>query len=172
MRGPRRAWRPAPLPVGLTLFLLWSAGHGWAAQEPPEPCEDTEAVAVFSSPRAPQPGQPLRAIAVSERRRAATLVVVDPDGAVVGETGERRGGPPYWWYVEVVPQGPGPHRAILQQGTKQAACRTIDVGSAEDDAQDAGTGVSRAIAAAFFVLSLFFVHRSFYGMRIGSEAQR
>src|SRR5262245_56396168 len=119
MRGPRRAWRTAPLPVRLTPILLWSAllvGHGWAAQELPVPCDDTEAVAVFSSPRVPQPGQPLRAIAVSERRRAATLVVVDPDGAVVGESSERRGGPPYWWYVEVVPQGPGSHRAILQQG--------------------------------------------------------
>ncbi len=33
---------------------------------------------------------------------------------------------------------------------------------------DARAGLSRAIAAAFFVASLFFVHRSFYGMRIGS----
>ncbi len=33
---------------------------------------------------------------------------------------------------------------------------------------DAGVGLSHAIAAAFFVASLFFVHRSFYGMRIGS----
>jgi K(+)-stimulated pyrophosphate-energized sodium pump len=33
---------------------------------------------------------------------------------------------------------------------------------------DAGSGLSHAIAAAFFVASLFFVHRSFYGMRIGS----
>jgi K(+)-stimulated pyrophosphate-energized sodium pump len=33
---------------------------------------------------------------------------------------------------------------------------------------DAGVGLSHAIAGAFFVASLFFVHRSFYGMRIGS----
>jgi K(+)-stimulated pyrophosphate-energized sodium pump len=33
---------------------------------------------------------------------------------------------------------------------------------------DAGVGLSHAIAAAFFMASLFFVHRSFYGMRIGS----
>jgi len=33
---------------------------------------------------------------------------------------------------------------------------------------DAGVGLSRSIAAAFFVASLFFVHRSFYAMRIGS----
>jgi K(+)-stimulated pyrophosphate-energized sodium pump len=34
---------------------------------------------------------------------------------------------------------------------------------------DAGPAVSKLLAAGFFVLSLFFVHRSFYGMRIGSE---
>jgi len=34
---------------------------------------------------------------------------------------------------------------------------------------DAGPGVSHLLAAVFFALSLFFVHRSFYGMRIGSE---
>ena len=34
---------------------------------------------------------------------------------------------------------------------------------------DAGPALSGFLAAGFFVLSLFFVHRSFYGMRIGSE---
>jgi K(+)-stimulated pyrophosphate-energized sodium pump len=33
---------------------------------------------------------------------------------------------------------------------------------------DAGSGIAHALAAAFFVLSLVFVYRSFYGMRIGS----
>jgi hypothetical protein len=96
---------------------------------------------VFSSPRAPQPGEPLRAIAVSERRRAATLVVVDPEGGVVAETTERHGGPPYWWYLEVVPQRPGTHRAIIRHGAQQGACREIPVGEVRDDGADVGTGV-------------------------------
>jgi K(+)-stimulated pyrophosphate-energized sodium pump len=37
--------------------------------------------------------------------------------------------------------------------------------------RDAGSGVSQAIAAAFFIVSLFFVRRSFYGMRIATERQ-
>jgi len=37
---------------------------------------------------------------------------------------------------------------------------------------DAGTGLSHLLSAAFFVLSLFFVYRSFYGMRIGSGEVR
>jgi K(+)-stimulated pyrophosphate-energized sodium pump len=33
---------------------------------------------------------------------------------------------------------------------------------------DAGPLVTHGLAAVFFVISMFFVHRSFYGMRIGS----
>ena len=36
-------------------------------------------------------------------------------------------------------------------------------------AKDTGTGVTLLLAAAFFVISMFFVRRSFYGMRIGSD---
>ena len=32
-----------------------------------------------------------------------------------------------------------------------------------------GPTLSHALAAVFFVLSMFFVYRSFYGMRIGSD---
>lgn len=35
--------------------------------------------------------------------------------------------------------------------------------------QSQGTGINRVLAAVFFVISVFFVWRSFYGMRIGSE---
>jgi K(+)-stimulated pyrophosphate-energized sodium pump len=34
--------------------------------------------------------------------------------------------------------------------------------------EDMGTGVSHSLAAVFFAVSVFFVYRSFYGMRIGS----
>jgi K(+)-stimulated pyrophosphate-energized sodium pump len=34
--------------------------------------------------------------------------------------------------------------------------------------KSAGVGISRGIALAFFVVSLLFVYRSFYGMRIGA----
>ncbi len=36
---------------------------------------------------------------------------------------------------------------------------------------DAGPGLSRLLAACFFAISVFFVHRSFYGMRIQSSAR-
>jgi len=37
--------------------------------------------------------------------------------------------------------------------------------------RDAGSGLSQSIALAFFVISLFFVRRSFYGMRIAAQRQ-
>src|SRR5215470_18405037 len=85
----------------LLLHAVLLVGIAGAAEEvaPPaaevaSPCADSAsgAVAVFSSPRAPQPGGILRAIAVSERRLTATLVVLDPDGQPAGATTERRGG--------------------------------------------------------------------------------
>ena len=33
----------------------------------------------------------------------------------------------------------------------------------------AGAGLTRALAAVFFLVSVFFVYRSFYGMRIESQ---
>jgi K(+)-stimulated pyrophosphate-energized sodium pump len=36
--------------------------------------------------------------------------------------------------------------------------------------RDMGVGVSRLLAAAFFAVSVVFVYRSFYGMRIGAES--
>ncbi len=35
--------------------------------------------------------------------------------------------------------------------------------------RDAGSSVSLGLAAVFFAVSVFFVHRSFYGMRIGGD---
>jgi len=35
--------------------------------------------------------------------------------------------------------------------------------------RDQGTGLTHILALAFFAVSVFFVYRSFYGMRIGSE---
>ena len=35
---------------------------------------------------------------------------------------------------------------------------------------DMGSGVSSALAALFLAISIFFVYRSFYGMRIGAGA--
>jgi len=35
--------------------------------------------------------------------------------------------------------------------------------------RDQGPGLTHGLAVAFFAVSVFFVYRSFYGMRISSE---
>ena len=146
---PRRSTRFAARSIPLLLAALLASLASVAAQVVPPagdtapPCEDSasDGVGLFSSPLVPQPDGVLRAIAVSERRFTGTLVVLDPDGQPASATTERRGGPPYWWYVDVVPHEAGDYRAILRHGTRMLACRTIHVGPSGTDERDAGNGV-------------------------------
>src|SRR5262245_15350504 len=137
-RRSRRSGRP-PAPSIVPVLVALVVGLAGVAAAAASPCEDSDAVAIFSSPRVPQPGAPLRVIAVSERRLAATLVVLSPGGDPVGETSERRGGPPYWWYAEVVPQDPGSYRAALRHEAKEAGCHTIDAGPVDVEGQRGGS---------------------------------
>ena len=146
---PRRSTHLATrsLPV-LFVAVLTSLATVAAQIVPPEaitppPCEDSasDAIGLFSSPLVPQPDGVLRAIAVSEHRVTATLVVLDPDGQPASATTERRGGPPYWWFVDVVPHATGDYRAILRHGTRMLACKTIHVGAARGGERDAAAGV-------------------------------
>ena len=74
-----------------------------------------DGVAVFTSPERPAPGGPLRAVAVSEVPLDTRLTVVGPNGETYGQTCERHGGPPYWWFVEVPTNMPGIYQACLRQ---------------------------------------------------------
>lgn len=143
MQGQRQSRRAASRRLRATLLLIPAlvVPTGRARSETAPPCEDSDAVAVFSSPRVPQPGAVLRVVAVAERKLAATLVVLDPEGQPVAATNERHGGPPYSWRVEVEPGAPGSYRAILRNASRQAACRTIDVGLATDGSREGAPGV-------------------------------
>jgi len=91
-----------------------------AARDPRDP-----SVAVLASPEAPVPGEPLRVVAVSERPVEAALAVLAPDGRQLGQTRARRGGPPYWWYLEVTTGTPGTHRACFGE---DGPCEDVRVG--------------------------------------------
>src|SRR5262249_60640596 len=110
---------------------------------PPPPGEDPpwDPVGLSSPPLAPHPAGARRPFAVSDRGRAAPLVAPAPDGQPASATTERRGGPPYWWLVDVVPHKAGQYRAVVRHGTQMLACRTIDVGTAGEKPRDTGPGV-------------------------------
>jgi len=85
-----------------------------------------DGVALFTSPKRSAPGEPLRAVAVSELPLDATLTVVGPNGETYGQTHERHGGPPYWWLVEVPTNMPGTYQACLRPTN---ACADVLVGN-------------------------------------------
>jgi hypothetical protein len=109
--------------------LVLALGHvlGVAAASGDEPCRGSDTTAIFTSPRTPAPGGTLRVMAVAERPLDGTLVVLGPAGEQLGAGTERRGGPPFWWYVEVSPPGRGDYRVILADGHERAACQEVRV---------------------------------------------
>src|SRR5262249_23551361 len=125
----------------LLLLAILPATIVRAQPETAPPCKDSDAVAVVSSPRAARSGAALRAIAVSEKKLAGTPVVLDPEGRPAGPTNQRRGGPPYWWYVEIKPEASGTYRAILRHGARQAACHAIEVDDTGDDSKETTSGI-------------------------------
>src|SRR5262249_11292748 len=127
-QGPSRGSQRRPPRSVLLLFVTLLTVLAGTPGRADQPWEAWDIAVVFGARRP--------AVAVSGPRSGATLETLDPNGAPVGETTERRGGPPYWWYVDVMPQDAGGYRAILQHGLKQVACRAIDVGTSGDDAHD------------------------------------
>src|SRR5262245_61614849 len=135
----RRSAHPFLLPA-LLVIAATAAAQAPPSTEPIPPCVDSpsDGVALFTSPQSPQPDGALRAVAVSERRLSATLVVVDPDGLPAAAENERRGGPPYWWYVDLVPRKAGQYRAIVRHGAMTLACGARDVGADGEEGGDDG----------------------------------
>ena len=98
--------RPCPPALGLFVILAGAAAGKELAAAP-------NTVAIFTSPAAPVPGGPLRAMAVADRPLDVALTVLGPRGTLLERTRERRGGPPYWWYVEVTARRRGTYRVCL-----------------------------------------------------------
>src|SRR2546421_329939 len=92
--------------------------------------------AILVSPEAPVVGGPLRVVAVSDRPLDGTLSFVAPDGGEVAATGERRGGPPYWWYLEAATRAAGAHRACLEGA--ETTCTEVAVGRSSPRPTGAG----------------------------------
>ena len=109
---------PWPLPLGLLVLFVGSAlGQGSPGGR--------GGVTLFTSPEAPRPGGPLRAVAVSETARDATLTIIGADGEELGATRERHEGPPFWWYVEAPARTSGTYRVCLRES---GTCTEVRVG--------------------------------------------
>jgi hypothetical protein len=91
-------------------------------------CTDSLRARIFISPRTPQQGSVLRAIAVTEDDPgAATLWLYDPDGKLVPGDVHSLGGPPYTrWLAQPAPS-PGRWTALLGNADGTLACKRIRV---------------------------------------------
>jgi len=96
-----------------------------------EPCADAPAAAIFTSPRDPRPGEPLRIIAVTTRPLDAALVVRDARGGEIARTDQRRGGGPYAYTLSLSAPAAGGYRALLSEGREVRACEDVAVDEIE-----------------------------------------
>jgi hypothetical protein len=95
------------------------------AQNPSGTCEDAAELAVLPSPVAPWKGAPLRVVFAAEKPLEGEFSLVAPDGSVAAKSGERHGGPPYFWFAEVAKPAAGKWRATLARAGASAECGTI-----------------------------------------------
>ncbi len=95
------------------------------AAAPSGTCEDAAELAVLPSPIAPWKGAPLRVVFAAEKPLAGEFSLIAPDGSVAAKSGERHGGPPYFWFAEVASPAAGTWHAQLAREGAPAECSTI-----------------------------------------------
>ena len=118
----------ALIPIAGAVFVLsFSAAVTRAqnAQTASNGCEDAADVAVLASPVAPWKGAPLRVLFAVEKPLDGELSLIGPNGKVAVKSGERHGGPPYFWLAEVAAPAVGTWHASLAREHAPAECSTI-----------------------------------------------
>jgi hypothetical protein len=118
---------PTSLPVAAACFVFLFGAASARAQG----CADAAALAVMPSPLAPWKGAPLRVIVAAEKPLQGELSLIAPDGSVAAKSGDREGGPPYFWYAEVAAPAAGTWHATLTSAGCGAIAREIAVRDAE-----------------------------------------
>ena len=115
----------ASLPIAGAFFAFLFPLSEAQAQVSSGACEEMAEVAVLPSPMAPWKGAPLRILIAAEKPLDGELSLIAPDGSVAAKSRERRGGPPYVWFAEVVSPAAGTWHATLTLDTASSACGTI-----------------------------------------------
>ena len=94
----------------------------------PKRCRDSQAKAIFVSPRVPHSKGEMRFMAtMSYDPGPVGLTLIDPKGQRHRPKMERMGGPPYTFVTRVETPRPGRWRAILGDGARVDACYAVRV---------------------------------------------
>jgi hypothetical protein len=88
-------------------------------------CQDEPGLAMLASPMAPWKGAPLRVIFAAEKPLDGELSLIAPNGNIAAASGDRHGGPPYFWFAEVASPAAGTWQAMLVRGGAAPECRTV-----------------------------------------------
>jgi hypothetical protein len=95
------------------------------APAPIATCQDDAGLALLSSPMAPWKGAPLRVIFTTEKPLDGELSLIAPNGHIAAASGDRHGGPPYFWFAEVASPAAGTWQAMLVRNDASADCKTV-----------------------------------------------
>ena len=109
--------------IGAPLVSVFAALDSQA--QVPDNCEEATELAVLTSPIAPWKGAPLRVMFATERPLEGEFSLIAPNGSVAAKSHERHGGPPYFWFAEVVSPVVGTWQAQLARADAPAECSTI-----------------------------------------------
>ena len=109
--------------IGAPLVSVFAALDSQA--QVPDNCEEATELAVLTSPIAPWKGAPLRVMFATERPLEGEFSLIAPNGSVAAKSHERHGGPPYFWFAEVVSPVVGTWQAQLARDDAPAECSTI-----------------------------------------------
>ena len=120
--------------VGGAFFVLLFSAVNSQAEDSEGNCGAASDIAVLASPIAPWKGVPLRVLVTSEKPLEGELSLIAPNGSVAAKSGERHGGPPYFWFTEVASPAVGVWHAQLVRGSAtecSAIAREIPVRRAQ-----------------------------------------
>ena len=115
---------PALLAASAFSIFLFSVRDS-QAQSSPGTCDEAADLAVLASPIAPWKGAPLRVVFAVEKPLQGEFSLIGPDGKVAAKSGDRHGGPPYFWYAEVAKPVAGTWHATLAREGAAAGCATL-----------------------------------------------
>jgi hypothetical protein len=89
-------------------------------------CRTAPGLGVLVSPERPVVGRTLRFLVVAERAHPDARVHLQGPAGSIDVTPLARGGPPWWWYVELATAAKGRYRLVLSDGKgKVLACRRV-----------------------------------------------
>ncbi len=105
-------------------------------------CWDALQIAALPAPLAPWKGAALSILVAAEKPVEGELSLIAPDGNVAAKSGDRHGGPPYYWFAEVASPVAGTWHATLTVQDAPAGCGTITRDIAVSDQKPPGPHVA------------------------------